>query len=270
MEKEIEATTSKHHWSVISSEHPWENPESLKNGFADIVLKHNNLPTFLMAIECKRMKTDDARQLKWLFLVPEGKEQETKRTSCFGVAGGFKEDQEKLYWNPYSQWDDVHIAKPSYEASYCVLPNDEQKKRPILEKLSAEALDTAEGLAEEGKKIAWSQKEEGRVRKFIFSAIVTNAKIVACRFKPEDICIENGILDMARVRVEEVPFIRFRKSLQMNLPSRRFYDLKETQQARERSVFVATASAIVTLLSGWDKGFMDNHIVARLIKHDLM
>jgi len=76
-----------HTWSIATREHPWTNKETESSGFIDLVLKHHHFVTYRMVIECKRVKADDQRQLKWLFLVPEGEKQEKQLASCLEVGG---------------------------------------------------------------------------------------------------------------------------------------------------------------------------------------
>lgn len=66
VEHEIRVTESKHHWDVASREHPWTNEG--QTGFIDLVLQYNEIRTARLVIECKRIKAEDARQLKWVFL----------------------------------------------------------------------------------------------------------------------------------------------------------------------------------------------------------
>ena len=85
VEDEVRSTHSTHNWSIATREHAWTNKETESSGFIDLVLKHDHFVTYRMVIECKRVKADDQRQLKWLFLVPEGEKQEKQLASCLEV-----------------------------------------------------------------------------------------------------------------------------------------------------------------------------------------
>jgi len=159
VEDEIRSTQADHRWSVASHEHPWSNPGTESSGFIDIVLKHNVISTLRLVIECKRMKADDARQLRWLFLLPgESASKETHVASCFevearGMRGYALErtavEPVAIPWQDLRIWDNVRISPASLQSEFCVLPSDEQRRQPILESLAREVLESVEGLAQE-------------------------------------------------------------------------------------------------------------------------
>lgn len=251
VEEEIRTTHKAHGWSVASREHPWVHPESNSSGFVDIVLKHDHFTTFRIVIECKRMKADDARQLRWIFLQPDKLAKPTNVSSCLEVEGNTSRTQEQQVWEDVRLWDDVLSTPASLESSFCILPNDEQRRQPILESLAAEVLESIEGIAQEEVNIARSQRESNHLRLFIFPVIVTNAEIMVCRFDPKQISVENGLLDKSSTEFESVPFVRFRKSLATKFPAGLFYDLAAASRARERTIFVANAASLSQFLSNW-------------------
>jgi hypothetical protein len=257
VEQDIRATCGKdHNWAVASREHPWSTAEN--TGFIDLVLKHNEYSTFRLVIECKRLKADDARQLQWLFLAEEGKEDSVARASCFEVETNIGA----------RLWDDVRVWPASLEAEFCVLQGDEPRRGragSLLENLSRDLLEATEGLALEEVKVERStaRAEEGErplhLRLFLFPVIVTNAKIVVCRFNPSHVSLEHGTLESDDAEIFEVPFIRFRKSLAIEFPEDGvFYHLEAANRARERSVLVVNASHISDILKDWKVERMPN------------
>ena len=90
------------------------------------------------------------------------------------------------------------------------------------------------------------------LRLFNVPVVVTNAVLTICRFDPAAIKIEDGTLTAAAAVTETVPFIRFRKSLTPAMPEGHFSDLRSVNRARERTVFVVTASHLSSFLKGWD------------------
>jgi hypothetical protein len=81
--------------------------------------------------------------------------------------------------------------------------------------------------------------------------IVTNAKIIVCRFDPQNVKLDDGALDTNDAEVFEVPFIRFRKSLETEFPDGRYFTLEAVNRARERTVLVVNASHVIEVLRNW-------------------
>lgn len=250
VEEEIRQTQRVHGWSVASSEHPWTSTDKEASGFIDLVLKHDQFNTFRLVLECKRMKAEDARQLQWIFLTREQESEPTSLMSCFEVAGRMiGTESEGFAWADMRVWDNVRLTPLSLQSEFCILQSDDGRRQPILESLAAEVLESIEGLAEEELKI--QRQVSSRTLSFIFPAIVTNAELAVCRLDPAKINIADGTLDKGNVEITTVPFIRFRKSLATHLPEGKFYDLKQANKARERTVFVVNASSLPEFLKEW-------------------
>jgi hypothetical protein len=248
IEQQIRTTEPQHGWTVASREHPWRNPDSEASGFIDLVLSHTEMRGDRLVIECKRVKGEDRRQLQWLFLLPDQELKQQKRASCREVlAGEMSKSSESKGWMDHRLWDDVQVIPPSPESEFCILSGDEAKKQPILEALCGDVLESVEGLAQEEVSIQKSQPT-GRLLRFIFPAIVTNAKIAVCQFKSSDVSLADGTLDLSNVKLDTVPFIRFRKSLATTFPEGTFFHLKEAHRARERTVFIINAEGLPDFL----------------------
>jgi hypothetical protein len=102
VEDEIRSTFDKHRWSVESREHPWVHPELGSSGFIDIVLKHEHYSTCRLILECKRIKADDARQLRWIFLLPDSEMKQTELATCLEVLGQANRKTDPPTWNDVS------------------------------------------------------------------------------------------------------------------------------------------------------------------------
>lgn len=255
VEHEIRLTQKEHNWSVASREHPWTSVDKAASGFIDIVLKHDQFSTFRLVIECKRIKADDARQLRWVFLIPDKESGPTALASCFEIEGQNKQNQEgELEWSDIRIWDNVRLTPTSLQSEFCILQSDEQRRQPILESLATEVLESIEGLAEEEVNIEKSVGQPTHARLFIFPAIVTNAEIAVCHFDPARIKITDGTLDAGDVEITSVPFIRFRKSLATSFPLGTFYYLEAANKARERTVFIVNAASLPEFLKNWNMG----------------
>ena len=269
VEHEILRTKQEHNWSVASREHPWTSADNEASGFIDIVLKHDQFVTFRLVIECKRIKADDARQLRWVFLLPDQEAELTTLASCFEVEGWRRRDQTlEPEWSDLQIWDNVHLVPASLQSEFCILQSDEQRRQPILESLAAEVLESIEGLAKEEVNIEKSQGPPNHAHLFIFPAIVTNAEIAVCRFDPARIKINDGTLDAGNVEISTVPFIRFRKSLATGFPQGIFYYLEAANKARERTVFVVNAASLPEFLKNWNMRplFDEGYAIQRLAR----
>lgn len=227
--------------------------DNSSSGFIDIVLKHNQFSTFRLVIECKRIKADDARQLRWVFLLPDKESEPTWLASCFEVEGrGGKGKTDEHEWNDLRLWDNVRLTPASLQSEFCILTSDDQRRQPILESLATDVLESIEGLAEEEVNIEKSLGQPTHTRLFIFPAIVTNAEIAVCRFDLANITITDGMLDTSHVEISTVPFIRFRKSLATDFPQGGFYYLEAANRARERTVFIVNAASLSEFLKNWN------------------
>jgi hypothetical protein len=183
-------------------------------------------------------------------LRPDQDPKQTQQASCLEVGGPLKESEGSAEWKDIRLWDDVRVIPTSLESEFCILSSDGSKKQPILEALCSEILESIEGLAQEEVSIQQSQRG-GRVRLFIFPAIVTNSKITVCQFKSSEVRITDGTLDFATVKLDSVPFIRFRKSMATEFPAGKVKNLKDAHRARERTVFVVNAVGLSAFLNGW-------------------
>jgi hypothetical protein len=259
VEHEIRRTAGEHDWSIASHEHPWVSADNTMSGFTDIVLKHNQFTAFRLVIECKRIRTDDSRQLRWVFLFPDQEPKPKTLTSCFEVKGWKKREPiVKPEWNEVQIWDNVNLMPASLQSEFCILQNDEQRRPPILETLAAEVIESIEGLAKEEMNIQKSQNPPNDARLFIFPAIVTNAELAVCRFNPANIKINDGTLDAENVDISTVPFIRFRKSLSTKFPQGNFFDLQSANRAREQTVFIVNVASLSEFLTGWEMSPIDD------------
>lgn len=250
VEDEIRSTSSTHQWSIASHENPWNHPEYASSGFIDLVLKHDQIPTLRLAIECKRIRAEDSRQLQWIFLLPNKSQSETELASCLEVEGQNKTGNPRD-WKDHRIWDNVRTTPLSLESEFCILIGDDQKKQPILEGIASQLLDSVEGLAQEEISLQLSQLVPAHLRLFIFPTIVTNAEIVVCVFDPSAVNIKDGTLDIGSAELRTVPFIRFRKSLETKFPGGSYRSLRDANAARERTVFVVNATSIQDFLNGW-------------------
>ena len=120
----------------------------------------------------------------------------------------------------------------------------------MLEGLSRRLLDATEGVARDLVAATDLAKVQHR-RWFHFPAIVTNARLVTCRHRPDEIDLSTGFAHLPVDRFEEVGWLRFHKTLSVPSPEEiaRSSSIRSAQQEAERTVFVVNAASLVSFLS---------------------
>lgn len=236
IQRQIEKTQNTHGWKVLTKELPWHNVVTGNNGFIDLVLA-NQYDTQRIVIECKRV-----RDTKWLFLEPSSKNME-RRHALFWLT--CVEDDNTQHFD----WFDSAIDPPSPESEFCVVPGQDAKSKPMLERIAAELLEATEAIAYEEYQL--HKKDKSRFLSFYFSVIVTTAELQICTFTPDDICIVKGEIQKAEFR--KVPFVRFRKSLSTRQQSEAgFKGIQDIIRAKGRTVFVINSTNIIDFIQNLD------------------
>lgn len=143
------------------------------------------------------------------------------------------------------------LRPESLEAEFCIVRGQGDTQQPMLERLASNLLASSEALAEE--ELGYHREEgiPGGLQ-FYYPVLVTTATLRICRFHAGDIDLPSGELNEAGF--EEVPFIRFTKSLSSTLSSSRFPSrLEEAAQEGHRTAFVVNAGQLVQFLKGrWE------------------
>lgn len=229
--KKIEASNLG--WKVLYEEHSWQNESGA--GFIDLVLE-DRYKTLLMNIECKRV-----RDTSWIFLVPSTNQKKMRLSKLWisHRSGG--------EWKCFN-WVDIQIEPDSYQSKYCVVPGQDPKARPMLERTAASVVSSTEALAvEEAKAIS---EKYSSVRMYI-NVIVTTADLKVCNFEPDRIDLING--EVENGSFEDVPFIRFRKQLSFDSPEAAELPSEDPIRGlvsqKENTVFIVQASEFINFLS---------------------
>ena len=124
---------STHNWNVLYEEHNWVQDNN--NGFIDLVIE-DQYKTWLMNIECKRV-----RDSKWIFL-RDTNATPTRRHAKLWVSS--RRDGESL--NHFG-WADVPMDPDTAQSSYCVVPGQDSKARPMLERIASNVVISTEARA---------------------------------------------------------------------------------------------------------------------------
>jgi hypothetical protein len=235
VEQEITSTQSKHGKAVLAREHPWAHPVTHDEGFIDLITTAGTNGKIIF--ECKRL-----RDAGWVFLIHPS--ATPTKSACILWRKRLSDDM------PATAWDDFSLKRQSLEAEFCVVRGQADTQVPMLERLCASLLASVEALANE--EIAYPQEVGWAGVRFYFPAIVTTAHLYICRADPAAIDLTSG--ELSNAIFEEVPYIRFTKSLPTTLGSSRLPS-NVPQAAREsrRTVFVVNASHLTPFLTGeWE------------------
>ena len=231
----VEETQREHGWRVIYKEHSWKNELDEQEGFLDLVLR-NRPDSSILAVECKRVL-----ESTWAFLIPEDGSTKTARRHAKAWLH-YCEDARLLH----SGWTDLAIDPESPEAAFCVVPGQDPRSRPMLERTAAELVSATEALAHE--------EEPLNLRLSVFfSVLVTTSKLKVCNFDPKDVSISDGAVSSAIFL--DVPFVRFRKQLSTRASTAtvsggdRFHAL---ELAKEHTVFVVNSECLVQFLKDFE------------------
>lgn len=235
VQEEIESTFESHHKSVVAREHRWIDPQSGQEGFIDLVITTGT--NGKMVAECKRV-----RDAEWVFLVPVGVD-ETHRARVLWT-NKFDESRQG------AAWDQFNLNPPCLESEFCIVRGQGEGQQPMLERLSSIVLRSAEALATE--ELGYNRSAGWTGLQFYFPVIVTTATIRICRYEPSDIDLLTG--ELGDAEFDEVPFIRFTKSLPSGLStSRPPEELAESARESQRTIFIMNAEHLpTTLLGSWE------------------
>ena len=250
----VEETVREHGWRVVYKEHSWTNELDRNEGFLDLVLK-NRHDTSALAVECKRVL-----ESTWAFLIPEARPEARSRAKAWlnGYESGGKDPTGSF---TFSGWADIALDPRSPEAMFCVVPGQDTKSRPMLERAAAELVSATEALALEEKPLQARAKAH---LSMFFSAIVTTAKLKVCKFDSADISIADGVISKAEF--SEVPFVRFRKQLSTRTVPAVDRDSGDAfltlELAKEHTVFVVNSECFVEFLKEFE---VNNNSVVRVI-----
>jgi len=234
---EIERTSAKHGWHVLSPEHPWSDGSS--GGFIDFVLEKRGW-ILRMAVECKRLKADAAR---WVFLV-EADQRPVDRSRMFWVDG--IPNSELL-----SGFDEFRLSPATYEAMFCALPGQAGDK-PMLERVASGLITSIESVALHEVELAVGDDPPQSKSVIYLPIVVTTAQLQICRFAPGDVSLSEGTIPADKASVEDVDFVRFRKAVSTEFSSSGHGDLDSARASLERTVLVVRSAKLAEFLTAFE------------------
>ncbi|HTO80789.1 MAG TPA: hypothetical protein VMQ73_01085, partial [Methylomirabilota bacterium] len=191
-ERLVNRTTKEHGWKVLYTEHAWFNRTTGESGFIDLVLIDRTKRLFLV-VECKR----HPENASWVFMHSSGNPEPRRHVKTWVTTyanGKF----------PFFGWQDTQTDPYCLEASFCAVyggsPND---KNTMLERIGGELVLATEGFAQEQRDFRQDLRNRER---FYFNVVVTNARLTASIFSPDDISLESGTLPSTDDHI--VPYLK--------------------------------------------------------------
>lgn len=230
-------------WSVLVAEHPWCDRASGEAGYTDLVLASSNWPAVRLVVECKRTRGGD-----WVFLQLQSDvaDRHQFRARC---RWAYRESPGHVL----AAWDDFHVGPKSEEAAFCAIRGSGERDEPMLERTARKLLSAVEAIAQlEASLPAATPLRQPLI---YVPVIVTNAILCRCRYHSEAVELRDGNLPNEGLRFEEVPFLRFRKSLATELQSGdKARSLKDVNEELTRAVFIVRASELASFLGNFSIG----------------
>jgi len=218
---------TRQNWHVLYEEHQWRHKD--QSGFIDLVIE-DETKTWLMNIECKRV-----RDSSWIFL-KDSISPPRRRHAKLWVSSRRSDDSMTHF-----DWADIPIDPECEESSFCVVPGQDSKARPMLERLSATVVLSTEALAAEEASTVSEQYSHLRIYQ---NVIVTTAELKVCEINIENINVATGEIP-EDAQFTDVPFVRFRKQLgstQAERPRAQLVtDIHGRNRERESTIFVVNS-----------------------------
>jgi len=232
----VQSTTELHGWQVLYQEHAWRNKQESTDGFVDIVLADKSA-SIILVIECKRVLDSS-----WIFLLPNkdgGGRRHAKAWVSRYDGSNFK----------YFDWKDVTLEPTTPESSYCIIPGQDAKSKPMLERVASEVIFATEALAAEDQPFVIRRGDSERI---YFNVIVTTAALKLCYMDPSNVRIEDG--RMTDSEISDGTYVRFRKQMSTKILKwpQNAISTNYLVNAKENTVFVVNSEHFIDFLSKFD------------------
>ena len=212
-------------WQPIAIEHPWKHPETQQDGYIDVLLQNQVDSSQIIVAECKRQRGD----ARWYFLDlrPDTRRVRYLGTPESGVLGVY----------------DGAFFPSSPEATFCILQGEDAGRRPTLERIADDLLQSVEAFAAEQLKL-----DSVPIFRYL-PTVITNARLFLCEATATGISLETGTLPESAT-FHEAPFVRFRKTLWASAATEpaKARDMQQAHRARERTILVVSARCLLDFL----------------------
>jgi len=217
----------------VTREHPWKSSIADKDGFIDLIVSTGMMR---FVIECKR-----PRDGVWVFLVQNNAQNIIEKSRSLWSSS-------KINAPSTSGINDFYFTPNSYESDVCIIRGQNDQDKPLLERIASQVLLSQDCLIIE--ELGFVERHRFPTQLIYVPVIVTAAKLFICKVDPSKIDINSGTLSDATF--EEVPLVRFRKSLVSDLSiGADPFDLHGSNRDRERTVFVINSNHFAAVLNQW-------------------
>jgi hypothetical protein len=222
-------------WKVYRRESGWRAADG-KSGFIDLALE-NDWGSSVLVVECKRVLESD-----WLFLC-DARKRKPRRTARIWITNTAGHGVE------YFGYFDAVCNPESFVSMFCVVPGQDAKARPMLERVAVDVLASTEALASEER--ALMDRRQYGIRMY-GSVIVTTAKLQLSSLDPAAVNLSTG--EVPSAHHEEIPWIRFRKPFSSDpviMPANAEWEFASLATAKDKLVFVVNVLHLDTFLRTW-------------------
>ena len=206
-------------WQVHCSECPWCYKD--REEFIDIIACKNNI---YLTIECKRSgalkEARNSHCLQWpecapkrsfVFLCRDTAAESSGETNSTLVTYCREEEYDDEPDSVYgANIKEMQFDPKSYESSICI-PVDVDNPKEILERELSNLVRGCHEYASSMYSFMYSFSE-GCIYKFL-PVFVTTSPLYVLRFDAEKVSVEDGQYDFEADKLQQVPWMRFRKSL---------------------------------------------------------
>ncbi len=218
-------------FSFVGHEVAWEK------GFLDILFRKSFI---FLAMECKKVDDDT-----WVFVLTEESQQSRCRLGWYNPR--LPDPELPVFGQSKVFCSEFNIVESSPESEFSLLPKGGPNK--ILEPLASELIDACRDILDDSDRAHDADHWEVMV-----PVIVTNARLVTCRLDPRSVDLATGSIQSQDEDFNEVPFIRFRKTLvtyrsdpTLSTP----VNVASWVSDRERTVFVVGARHLTHFMHGF-------------------
>ncbi len=215
-------------WNVLYEEHNWELES--ESGFIDLVIE-DQYKTWLMNIECKRV-----RDSKWIFLPDYSKYGQHNNAKLWVSSKAYSDESLRFF-----DWVDVPVTPGTPQSSYCIVPGQDSKSKPMLERTAASVVKSTEALAKQEVASISSRYSDLRIYQ---NVIVTTAELHVCGVDINAIDLANGEID-DQTLFNYVPYIKFRKQVGASATISKSivaeHELRRSITDRESTVFIVNS-----------------------------